>query len=58
MPELYFSLFWSSTCDKLTNTSQEENPHFLENVNIRYIIFTIVTNNAFSTDQKKNLLRI
>lgn len=40
-------------CDKLNNISQEENLHFLENMNIRLIVTIIKIIYAFSVDQKK-----
>lgn len=51
--ELYFNLFWSSMCDKLTNISQETNPYFLKNLNARLLVTIMKQIYAFSMNQKK-----
>lgn len=33
--ELYSNLFWGSVCDKLIHISQDTNPTFLKNTNIK-----------------------
>lgn len=40
-------------CDKLTNISQETNPHFLKNLNARLLVTIMKQIYAFSMNQKK-----
>lgn len=51
--ELYSNLFWGSMCDKLTNISQDTNPSFLKNMNIKLWATIMKQIFAFKTDRNK-----